>query len=82
MAVPTSKIAITLDEETLVRLDRLVREQRFPNRSRAIQEAVVEKLVRMDRTRLARECAKLEPDYEQAMADEGLAGDASEWPEY
>jgi len=80
--MPTSKVAITLDEETLKKLDRLVGEEKFPNRSRAIQEAVEEKLSRMDRTRLIRESAKLDPDYEQKLADEGLAEDFEEWPEY
>ncbi len=78
----TSKIAITLDEELLVRLDRLVIERRFPSRSRVIQEAVEEKLNRLDRSRLARECAKLDPVFEQELAEEGLAEDFSEWPEY
>ena len=78
----TSKIGITINKELLKRLDRLVAEQRFPNRSRAIQEAVEEKIDRMDRTRLARESAKLNPHIEQELADEGLARDFSEWPEY
>ena len=34
------KIAITLDENTVVRLDRLVRQGAYPNRSRAIEDAV------------------------------------------
>jgi len=80
--MPTSKVAITLDEETLKKLDRLVGEEKFPNRSRAIQEAVEEKLSRMDRTRLIRESAKLDPEYEQRLAEEGLAEDFEEWPEY
>jgi len=80
--VPTSKVAITLDEETLKKLDRLVGEEKFPNRSRAIQEAVEEKLTRMDRTRLIRESAKLDPEYEQQLAEEGLSEDFEEWPEY
>ena len=78
----TAKIAITLDEETLGRLDHLVREKAFPNRSRAIQAAVREKLERMERGRLARECAKLDPSQEQALADEGLTEDLSSWPAY
>ncbi len=41
-----------------------------------------EKLSKLDRSRLARECAHLDPKAEQAMADEGLAGDLTEWPEY
>ena len=38
------KIAITLDRETLIRVDGLVSKSIFPNRSRAIQAAVSEKL--------------------------------------
>jgi len=78
----TSKVAITLDEELLKKLDRQVREGKFPNRSRAIQVAVEEKLARLDRTRLIRESAKLDPEIEQKLADEGLAEDFEEWPEY
>ena len=76
-----SKIAIIMDEELLSWLDRLVAERRFPSRSRAIQAAVREKLERMDRTRLAKESAKLDPKFEQALADEGLAQDLAGWPE-
>ncbi len=77
-----SKIAITLDNKTLERLDGLVADREFPNRSRAIQDALDEKLDRLEKGRLARECAKLDPTYEKALADEGLAADVSEWPEY
>ena len=78
----TNKVAITIEEKLLERLDRAVAERKFPNRSRAIQEAVQEKLDRLDRSRLAREAAKLDRAFEQSLADEGLAGDAAEWPEY
>ena len=66
----TTKIAITLNQNTLERLDRLVRNGVFANRSRAIQGAVQEKLERMERSRLAGECAKLDPDFEEAMTEE------------
>ncbi len=77
-----AKIAITLDDDLVARIDSLVLERRFPNRSRAIQEAVEEKLSRIEHTRLAVECAKLDPAFEQQLADEGLSGDLAEWPEY
>ena len=77
-----SKIAITLEESILERLDGLVEQSMFPSRSRAIQEAVEEKLARLKRSRLARECAKLDPAFEKALAEEGLSEDLSEWPEY
>jgi metal-responsive CopG/Arc/MetJ family transcriptional regulator len=77
-----SKIAITLDEKTLKRLDRLVSGRMFPNRSRAIQLAVDEKLERLEQSRLARECAKLNVDEERAIAEEGMAGELEKWPAY
>ncbi len=77
-----AKVAISLDESTLERLDKLVERAVFSNRSQAIQEAVEEKLARMERSRLARECAKLDPTFEKALAEEGMSEDAAEWPEY
>jgi metal-responsive CopG/Arc/MetJ family transcriptional regulator len=78
----SAKIAVTIDQELLTRLDRLVKERRFPNRSRAVQEALQDKLERLERSRLARECAKLDRAFEQRLADEGLAEDLEQWPEY
>jgi metal-responsive CopG/Arc/MetJ family transcriptional regulator len=78
----TAKIAITIEEELLGKLDRLVSSKVFPNRSKAIQEAVQEKLSRVNKSRLARECAKLDPKYEKALAEEGISQDMGEWPEY
>ncbi len=77
----TAKVAISIDQQLLRRLDRLVAEKRFPNRSRAIQEAVEEKLLRLDRSRLARETSKLDRHFERKLADEGLVEEV-EWPEY
>jgi Arc/MetJ-type ribon-helix-helix transcriptional regulator len=80
--MPKTKIAITLDGAALDRLDRLVDGGVFPNRSQAIEVAVLEKLDRMEHRRLAAECAKLDPAAEQALADEGLGADAAAWPAY
>lgn len=77
-----ARLAITMDRDMLERLDRLVNRSVFPNRSRAIEEAVQEKLARFEQNRLARECAKLDPRVERALAEEGMSGDSSEWPEY
>lgn len=77
-----SKIAITLESGTLKRLDMLVKSNFFPNRSKAIQEAVAEKLTRMEKSRLAQECAKLDPDFERSLAEEGFTSELEEWPEY
>jgi metal-responsive CopG/Arc/MetJ family transcriptional regulator len=78
----SAKIAITMDESTLHRLDRLVKDRVFPNRSKAIQDAVEEKLKKIEGNRLARECAKLEPAKEKAMAEEGMGEELRQWPEY
>jgi metal-responsive CopG/Arc/MetJ family transcriptional regulator len=80
--MPAAKVAITIEEQLLKRIDRLVAQRKFPNRSRAIQEAVRDKLDRLEHGRLARECAKLSRSAEQKMADEGLAEDLEAWPEF
>ena len=77
-----SKIAITIDDTLLKQLDSMVESKVFPNRSKAIQEAVADKLKRLEKSRLARECAKLDADYEQSLAEEGFAVERDEWPEY
>lgn len=80
--MPKTKLAITLDAGLVETLDHLVAKRRFTNRSQAIENAVAEKLARLARTRLARECAKLDPGEEKALAEEGLAGGTETWPEY
>jgi Arc/MetJ-type ribon-helix-helix transcriptional regulator len=80
--MPKAKVAVTLDTGTLRRVDRLVRDARYPNRSQAIEAAVAEQLARLERRRLVEECAKLDPAAERRLADEGLAADAEQWPEY
>jgi len=80
--MPKTKVAVTIDAELLARIDALVDDATFPNRSQAVELAIEEKLGRMARTRLARECAKLDRAEERALAEEGLSRDAAEWPEY
>jgi metal-responsive CopG/Arc/MetJ family transcriptional regulator len=77
-----SKIAITIDDKLLKQVDMLVRSNVFPSRSRIIQEAVAEKLRRLGKRRLARECARLDPEFEQTLAEEGFSTEMEEWPEY
>ena len=82
MGMTMAKVAISIEKATLEELDELVKSNVFPSRSKAIQEAVAEKLNRLKKTRLAEECAKLDPSEEQALAEEGLGAEHSEWPEY
>ena len=80
--MPKTKVAVTLETQLLDRVDELVAQQRFRNRSQAIESALAEKVQRLARTRLARECARLDPKEERALAEEGLAGSVETWPEY
>ena len=77
-----TKIAITMDEMLLAEVDSLVKRRLFPNRSRAIQAAVEEKLRRLRRTRLAAELVKLDVDEERALAEEGMGLESDTWPQY
>ena len=77
-----AKIAITLEESLVRKIDHLVSDRFYPNRSKAIQAAVQEKLSRLGKGRLARECAKLDPAFEKSLAEEGISGELKEWPEY
>jgi metal-responsive CopG/Arc/MetJ family transcriptional regulator len=77
-----TKIAITIDQQSIGELDRLVKEDVFQNRSQAIQEAINEKLLRLKKSRLIAESSKLERVSERKLAEEGLAMDVKEWPEY
>ena len=78
----TTKIAITIEENLLEKLDRLVKSKVFPNRSKAFQKAVEEKIARLDRSRLARECAKLDKKNERSLAEEGFEIESDQWPKY
>ena len=71
-----------MDRHVLHELDRLVKARLFRTRSHAIQIAIKEKLGRLEKSRLARECLKLSARRERAEADFGLEADAKEWPAY
>ena len=75
------KVTVTLEMDSLRGVDRLVREGRFPSRSRAVQAALAEMLARRKRSRLAEELAKLDSREERALAEEALSGELA-WPEY
>jgi metal-responsive CopG/Arc/MetJ family transcriptional regulator len=77
-----AKIAITLDRELVKEIDRGVRAGLYRNRSRAIEVAVREKLERHRRRRLSVEAKKLDRKEERALAEEGMTGGETTWPEY
>lgn len=80
--MPAAKIAISIEESILKEIDSLVKKKIFPNRSKAIQEAVKDKIMRITKSRLAKECAKLNFTEETNLAEEGMGVEVDEWPEY
>lgn len=80
--MPKTKVAVTLERSLLEELDELIVDQRFANRSQAIEAALAEKLARLARTRLARETSRLDQREEKQLAEEGLATDGKSWPAY
>lgn len=74
------KIAISIDSDLLERLDALVSNKAFKNRSHAFQSAVDSMLDSMEHRQLELECMKLDSDYESKLADE--TSEDEEWPEY
>jgi metal-responsive CopG/Arc/MetJ family transcriptional regulator len=80
--MPADKIAITLDQDLVKEIDRGVKAGLYRNRSRAIEEAVREKLDRQRRSRLSVEARKLDRKEERGLAEEGMTGEETRWPEY
>lgn len=77
-----AKLAVTLDEQTVIEVDDLVKRRLFPNRSRIIELAVREKLDRLSKSRLSEQCALLDPSFEKALAEEGMGEELDQWPAY
>jgi hypothetical protein len=40
----------------------------------------MEEIMQLDKNRLAEECARLDQEFEQALADEGVLIESGEWP--
>ncbi len=79
--MPVAKVAVTIDDTLLREVDRLVEAGEFPNRSRAINAALLcLKEQRTRKHRLLAELAKLDSSEERELADEWLSAEA-EWPE-
>lgn len=78
----STKIAISIDSQYLARLEHFVKSKVFKNRSQAIEHAVIGELERLEHSRLAKECEKLDLCSEREMAEEGFAEDSKTWPKY
>ena len=82
VAVPKTKVAITLESALVDQVDDLVAGRRFRNRSQAIEAALADHLRLLSRARLAEQCRKLDPREEKALANEGIEDSLDKWPEY
>lgn len=77
-----AKVAVTIEDRLLRRLDQEVNRGEFASRSEAVQHAVARLLEHRSRKgRLLAELEKLDPSEERAMAEEALLGDET-WPEF
>jgi Arc/MetJ-type ribon-helix-helix transcriptional regulator len=75
------RLGITIDRKVLADIDRLVRNGTCTSRSQVFAVAIKECLARLNRSRLARESAKLDKAEEQAFAEESYVGDVAA-PDY
>lgn len=80
--MPAAKIAITIEETDLRVVDRWVSEGKYPSRSRAIQEALKDKIKNPRRKRLLEALSKLNVKEERAMSEEARFAVHETWDEY
>lgn len=78
----SAKVAITLDKDILNQIDYLVKEGKYKSRSKAIQDALEDKIKNWRRRRLIEEVSKLDPDEERSFAEESLSAGNEVWEEY
>ena len=77
-----AKIAVSIDANQLKKIDFYVKKHIFKSRSQAFQMSISQTLEQLEHKRLAKECAKLDINEEQEMADLGLDEDLAAWPKY
>ncbi|MBV8801454.1 MAG: CopG family transcriptional regulator [Gammaproteobacteria bacterium] len=77
-----AKVAISIEDKLLKKVDFYVKKGIFKSRSQAIQLAMNDAISHLEHRRLANECAKLDINEEQQFADFGLNEDLNEWPRY
>lgn len=74
-----AKIAVSIDEKQLKKIDFFVKKHVFKNRSQAFQIAINRTLQQLEHHRLSEECSKLDRNSEQEMADLSLDEDLATW---
>lgn len=77
-----AKVAVSIENEQLKKIDFYVKKKVFKNRSQAFQISIAHILDDLEHNRLAEECEKLDVNFEQNMADIGLDEDLESWPTF
>lgn len=75
--MPTKSINITIDQNILSQSDRLVKEGKYPNRSRFIEEAIALRLKELDAEFIGEQAKLLDRD----ESEEWLEGELESWQE-
>lgn len=68
--MPEKKVAVTIEKYLITKPDHIIAAGRYPSRSSAIEETAAERVTRMENTRLAAKCSKLDLVCEQSLAEE------------
>ena len=80
--MPTKKITITLEENTVDDIDKLVKVNKCKSRSKAIQMAIEEYLKMAEKQKLYAQIDKLNEEEEMNVAEETMEAVNEIWDEY
>ena len=80
--MPTKKITITLEKNTVDDIDKLVKVNKYKSRSKAIQMAIEEYLKMAEKQKLYDQIAKLDEEEEIKVAEETMEAVNEIWDEY
>lgn len=80
--MPTKKITITLEENTVDDIDKLVKVNKYKSRSKAIQKAIEEYLKMAEKQKLYDQIDKLDEEEEMKVAEESMEAVNEIWDEY
>ena len=80
--MPTKKITITLEKNTVDDIDKLVKVNKYKSRSKAIQMAIEEYLKMAEKQKLYDQIDKLDEEEEIKVAEETMEAVNEIWDEY
>jgi metal-responsive CopG/Arc/MetJ family transcriptional regulator len=80
--MPTQKLTITLEKNTVDDIDKLVKVNKYKSRSKAIQRAIEEYLKLIEKQKLYAEIDKLDEAEEMKVAEESMEAVNEIWDEY